>query len=172
MIDIPGSPFACGILPLIFLAGRGCETVALSTSADKGPYARELGANRFVNIMNEGEIKPIFGTLDYLLVTASGDSLDYRALLGLLAANGKLVIIGVSFKEQIISPVQLLVGQKSICGSAAGSTGIALDMLRFCAIHNIKPVIETFPMHRCNEAIERVTMNEIRFRAVLKHQHA
>jgi uncharacterized zinc-type alcohol dehydrogenase-like protein len=105
------------------------------------------------------------------MVTASGDSLDYRALLGLLAPNGKLIVIGVSFKEQIISPVQLLVGQKSICGSAAGSTGIALDMLRFCAVHNIKPLVESFPFSRCNEAMEKVTNNKIRFRAVLQHQH-
>jgi uncharacterized zinc-type alcohol dehydrogenase-like protein len=148
----------------------GCETVALSTSQDKASYAKELGAHRFVNIMNEAEIKPVFGTLDYLFVTAAGDSLDYRALLGLLAPNGKLLIIGISFKEQIISPVQLLVGQKSICGSAAGSTGMAMDMLRFCAIHGIKPMVETFPFSKVNEAFEKVINNKIRFRAVLKHE--
>lgn len=150
-----------GHLAVQISAKWGCETIALSTSHDKAEAAKQLGAHRFVNIMQEADIKPVFGTLDYLLVTAGGDSLDYRALLGLLASNGKLIVIGVSFKEQILSPVQLLVGQKSICGSAAGSTGIALDMLRFCAVHGIKPVVESFPFSKCNEAVEKVTNNKV-----------
>lgn len=111
-----------GHLALQFGVKFGCEVIALSTSIDKQDYCKSINVHHFINIMNEHEIKPLFGSLDYLLVTASGDSLDYRALLGLLAPNGKLVLMGVSFKEQTISPAQLLVGQKSICGCAAGST--------------------------------------------------
>lgn len=97
----------------------------------------------------------------------SGDTMDFKALCALLASNGKLILLGITMKDQVISPTQLLIGQKSIAGSAAGSTGVALDMLRFCAIHNIRPVVEEFPFERVNEAIEKVTSNKIRFRAVL-----
>lgn len=148
----------------------GCEVFALSTSADKAASALELGAHSFVNIMQADDIKAITGTLDFLLITAGGDSLDYRALLALLAANGKLIVMGVSFKEQVLAPVSLLMGQKSICGSAAGSTGVAIDMLRFCALHHIKPWVESFPFTQANAAIDKVSANKIRFRAVLMHQ--
>ena len=93
-------------------------------------------------------------------------------MLGLLATNGKLIVLGVSFKEQVISPAQLLLGQKSIVGSTGGSTGLALDLLRFCAVHGIRPVVETFPFARCNEAVQRVLSNTVRFRAVLLHPAA
>lgn len=159
-----------GHLAIQIGAKMGCEVVALSTSADKSSAALELGAARFVNIMSAEDSKSTAGSLDFLLVTAGGDSLDYRALLALLAPNGKLIVMGVSFKEQLLSPVALLMGQKSICGSAAGSTGIALDMLRFCALHQIQPWVETFPFTQCNKAIEKVSANKIRFRAVLMHQ--
>lgn len=86
-------------------------------------------------------------------------SLANQILLGVLSAQ----VLQVGLGPQN--------GQKSICGSAAGSTGIALDMLRFCAVHNIKPLVEAFPFSRCNEAIEKVNNNKIRFRAVLQHQH-
>ena len=98
--------------------------------------------------------------------------MEYRSLLGLLATNGKLIVLGVSFKEQVISPAQLLLGQKSIVGSTGGSTGLALDLLRFCAVHGIRPVVETFPFARCNEAVQRVLSNTVRFRAVLLHPAA
>lgn len=149
----------------------GHEVVALSTSADKASYARSMGAHRFVNIMHEAEIRPLFGTLDALLLTASGDSLDWRALLGLLGPGGRLIVLGVSFKEQVLSPVQLLAGGKSVCGATAGSTGMLMECLRFCATHGIKPVVEMFPIAKVNEAIDKVVNNQVRFRAVLQHQH-
>lgn len=52
-----------GHLAIQIAAKWGCEVVALSTSADKAPYAKDLGAHRFVNIMAEAEIKPVFGSV-------------------------------------------------------------------------------------------------------------
>jgi len=65
-----------GHLALQVASKMGCEVVALSTSGDKAAAARELGAHRFVNLMREEEIKPVHGTIDYLFVTASGDSVS------------------------------------------------------------------------------------------------
>lgn len=40
-------------------------------------------------------------------------------------------------------------------------------MLEFSALHGIKPQVEVFPMREVNTALERLSRNEVRYRAVL-----
>jgi uncharacterized zinc-type alcohol dehydrogenase-like protein len=40
-------------------------------------------------------------------------------------------------------------------------------MLDVAARHGVKAQIESFPMAKANEAIEKVTKNKVRYRAVL-----
>ena len=68
-----------------------------------------------------------------------------------------------------VTCVDLIVGQKSIHGSAAGSSSVALKMLAFAALHGVKPMVEVFPFSQVNDAIDRVRDNAVRFRAVLAH---
>ena len=40
-------------------------------------------------------------------------------------------------------------------------------MLEFSALHGIRPQVEVFPMSEVNAALERLSRNEVRYRAVL-----
>jgi uncharacterized zinc-type alcohol dehydrogenase-like protein len=40
-------------------------------------------------------------------------------------------------------------------------------MLAFAALHGVKPLIETFPMHEANAALDHTRQGKARFRAVL-----
>jgi uncharacterized zinc-type alcohol dehydrogenase-like protein len=49
-------------------------------------------------------------------------------------------------------PAFARIGGHSLSGSPTGAPATLRTMLGFCARHCIKPVIETFPLSRANEA--------------------
>jgi alcohol/geraniol dehydrogenase (NADP+) len=61
----------------------------------------------------------------------------------------------------------LIMGQKSVTGSPAGSPTAMDLMLAFCARHSIAPVVEFFPMSKVNEAFEHLRSGKARYRIVL-----
>ena len=44
-----------------------------------------------------------------------------------------------------------------------------LRMLEFAALHDIRAIVETFPLGQVNEVVQLVKANKVRFRAVLTH---
>ncbi|MCX7998662.1 MAG: hypothetical protein N3A69_06885, partial [Leptospiraceae bacterium] len=61
----------------------------------------------------------------------------------------------------------LLDQRKRIMASPIGGRAMIVEMLRVAAEHEIFPVTEVFEKEECNEAIEKVRNNTIRYRAVL-----
>ena len=61
----------------------------------------------------------------------------------------------------------LLMGQRSVSASPVGSPATIARMLDFAARHDIKPVIETYPMEQVNDAMERLRSGQARYRIVL-----
>ena len=56
-----------------------------------------------------------------------------------------------------------------IQGSVVAARSIHRKMLDFAALHNIKPIINTFPMTQAGieQAFERLSRGEMRYRGVL-----
>jgi len=54
-----------------------------------------------------------------------------------------------------------------VTGSIVGGRDDVKEMLQFCAVHGIKPLIETMPLSQINEAMDRVVANKARYRIVL-----
>jgi len=159
-----------GHLALQFARAWGCEVYALSGSANKAESIKKMGAHHFVDTKKDPNLTSVVGTFDFIIATNSGPDVNIPALMGSLTAGGKLILIGFpGFQDIPVSPVQLIMMQKTICGSAAGSTGVTSDMLKFAALHNIRPIVEKFPFSHVNAAIARVKDNNVRFRAVLCH---
>jgi len=157
-----------GHLALQFGKSFGCEVFAFSTSTNKETECRQLGAHHFINTNEETSKNSVIGKLDYLLMTASGSGVDYKYLMRTLNANGTLVILGLTGLADIpVSPIELVLFQKKICGSAAGSQAIYLDTLNFCSFQKIKPIIQTWPVAKINDAIAAVKDGSIRYRAVV-----
>jgi len=157
-----------GHLALQFAKAFGCEVSAFSTTSDKEAECRQFGAHHFYNTKDEASKKSSMSKLDFLLMTAGGPDVDYKYLMSTLVPGGTLIIMGITGLADIpVSPIDVLLNQKTLCGSAAGSQAISLDVLRFCALHNIKPTIQTWPGSSINEAIEAVKSGKIRYRAVV-----
>jgi len=157
-----------GHLALQFAKAFGAHVTAFSTSAEKNDEARSLGAQDFIVSTDEAQMKKAMGSLDFILSTASG-RLDWPAWMDLLRPKGQLCIVGVPPGQIRIPPMSLIMGQKSIRGSAIGSRAWIKDMLTFAAKHGITARTEVSPMDAVNESIDRVRHNQARYRVVLQN---
>lgn len=158
-----------GHLALRFARAMGCVTTAFSRSDSKKAEAEGFGAKLFVSTGDQEQVKAAAGSQDFLLITASGPDVNWDQLLALLDAGGSLIIMGFTSMAPIpVSPVQLISGQKKVCGSAGGSLHVTKSMLDFVAANQCFPQIEVMPVEQINEAMRKVSQNQVRFRAVLK----
>jgi uncharacterized zinc-type alcohol dehydrogenase-like protein len=155
-----------GHLGLQFAKAFGAEVTALSTSTDKEAEAREMGADHFVNTRDNGALKKVAGSFDFILSTVSADQ-DWQSLLSSLRPKGTMCIVGVPPSPIAVQAFTLISGQRSISGSPSGSPRDLHEMLDVAARHSVKAITERFAMARANEAIAKVKKSKVRYRAVL-----
>lgn len=155
-----------GHLGLQFARSFGCEVTAFSTSKDKEPEARTLGAHHFVNTRETNNLKKLAGCYDLILSTAAADH-DFQAFTNALRPKGTLVVLGAAVKPLQIAGFSLIGGQKSIAGSPTGSPNDLAEMLDVAARHNVQAITQLYPMKDANKAIASVKQNKVRYRAVL-----
>jgi uncharacterized zinc-type alcohol dehydrogenase-like protein len=156
-----------GHMALLFLKAWGCEVTAFSSSPDKKAEARELGAHHFVSTHDADSIDKLSNSLNMILVTANVD-LNWDAYINALRPKGKLHIVGAA-PSVSATVFPMILGQKSFGGSPLGSPATMAIMLEFAARHNIRPVTETFPVSKVNDAIEKLRTGKPRFRLVLEN---
>ena len=155
-----------GHLALQFLNKWGCEVTAFSSNPAKTQEAKNLGAHHVVNSRDPAAIKQLAGTLDFILV-ATNVPLDWDAYIAALAPDGRLHFVGAVLEPVPVAAFSLIGGRKSISGSPLGSPATVAKMLEFCTRHRIAPVIETFPMHEVNAALDHLRAGKARHRIVL-----
>jgi len=93
--------------------------------------------------------------------------LDWSMWLNLLRPHGTLWVVGASPGTIDIPPMALIVGQKSVRGSAIGGRAAMREMLEFAARRGVCSRTEIMPMREVNAAIGKVRKNEARYRIVL-----
>ena len=154
-------------MALRFLRAWGCEVTAFSTSPEKEPEARELGAHNFLNTRDAGALEKLAGHFDMILVTVNV-SLDWDAYINALSPRGKLHIVGAA-PSVTATVFPMIIRQRSFGGSPLGSPANTISMLEFAARHGIEPVSETFPMSKVNDALEKLRSGKPRYRIVLEN---
>ena len=125
-----------------------------------------MGAHHTLNSRDQQEIAAAAGSFDFIISTVNV-KLDWNLYLGTLKPRGRLHFVGATLEPLDISVFSLLMGQRSISGSPAGSPATIAKMLEFCSLHNIKPVIEKFRFDAINEAIARLRSGNAHYRIVL-----
>ena len=157
-----------GHMAVKFLRAWGCEVTAFTSSASKADEARGFGAHNVVATGDRKALRTLAGSLDFILVTVNV-TLDWNALLGALAPNGRLHFVGAVLEPVPVPAFALIGGHKSVSGSPLGSPATATAMLEFCARHRISPQVEMFPMARINDALEHLRAGKARYRVVLEN---
>lgn len=156
-----------GHLALQFLRAWGCEVTAFTSSDAKREEALGLGAHRTVSSRDAKELAEEQGRFDFVLSTVNV-KLDWNAYLASLKPRGRLHLVGATLDPLDVSAFPMIGGQRSISGSPVGSPATIAQMLEFCARHDIKPVIETFPLDEVNDALAHLESGGARYRIVLQ----
>jgi uncharacterized zinc-type alcohol dehydrogenase-like protein len=155
-----------GHMAVKFAAAYGCDVTAFTSSEGKFDEARGFGANHVVSSKDSAAIQGLRGAFDLLISTVNAN-LDWDALIGTLAPNGRLHTVGVVPQPIPVTAFSLIAQQRSVSGSPSGSPVAMATMLDFAARHNIAPQVEHFPMSRLNEAFARLESGKARYRIVL-----
>lgn len=158
-----------GHLAVQYAAKMGMRTVAISTSNSKKDLASELGAHHFINTAETDPAEALqkMGGAKLILATAPY-SKAITAVVDGLGIEGKLLMVAATGEPIQVSPMQLLMGRKSVAGWPSGTAKDSEDTLNFSALTQTVPKIEEFSLEEVNKAYNRMISNKARFRIVLK----
>lgn len=155
-----------GHMAVKFAHAYGCDVTAFTSSESKFDEARGFGANHVVASRDSSAIQKLAGSFDLLLSTVNVP-LDWDAMIGALAPNGRLHILGAVLDPIPVAAMPLIMQQRSVSGSPTGSPVGIETMLEFAARHQITPQTEHYPMSQINEAFARLESGKARYRIVL-----
>jgi len=157
-----------GHLGIQFAAKFGFRVAAIGRGAESEPLARRLGASLYIDnkSTNAAEALQKLGGAQVILATAPSSKAMSDVVDG-LAPNGKLMVVGASSDPIQVTPVQLIMGNRTIQGWASGTPTDSEDTLRFAELSGVRPMIETYPLQRAAEAYARMMSGNAQFRVVL-----
>jgi D-arabinose 1-dehydrogenase-like Zn-dependent alcohol dehydrogenase len=157
-----------GHLGVQFAAKMGFRTVAIARGADKGPLAKKLGAQIYIDSTTQDAAKELsqLGGAKVILATVT-DAKSMSSVVGGLGIDGKLLVVGASGEPMEVSSMMLIGGRRSIAGWPSGTAPDSEDTLKFSVQSNVRPMIETFPLAKAAEAYQRMMSGKARFRVVL-----
>jgi uncharacterized zinc-type alcohol dehydrogenase-like protein len=155
-----------GHMAVKFAAAYGCDVTAFTSSESKFDEARGFGAKQVVSSRDSAAIKTLGGSFD-LLISTVNVKLDWDAMIGTLAPNGRLHVVGAALEPISVAAFSLILQQRSVSGSASGPPAGIETMLDFASRHNVTPQNEHFPMSKINEAFARLASGKARYRIVL-----
>jgi D-arabinose 1-dehydrogenase-like Zn-dependent alcohol dehydrogenase len=156
-----------GHLGVQYAAKMGFRTVAIARGGDKEALARELGAWHFIDNQAQdpaAELQKLGGAKVILATVTAGDAM--AAVQGGLALNGTLLVVGAA-QSLTVSPVVLILGQRSVKGWYSGNASDSQDTLRFSVLTGVRSMNEAYPLERVAEAYDRMMSGKARFRVVL-----
>jgi alcohol dehydrogenase/propanol-preferring alcohol dehydrogenase len=158
-----------GHLAVQYAAKMGLRTVAIARGAEKEPLARRLGAATYLDstaVDPARELAKWGGARAILETVTSGKAMSQ--MVGGLAVNGKLIVIGASGDPIEVQPFSLIGGRRTIQGWASGTSIDSEDTLAFSLLAGVRSMNELFPFDRAREAFDRMMSGAARFRVVLQ----
>jgi D-arabinose 1-dehydrogenase-like Zn-dependent alcohol dehydrogenase len=157
-----------GHLGVQFANKFGYRTVAIGRGAGIAPLAKKLGATAYIDTQTTkaaDELQKMGGARVILATAPSSKAMS--ELIDGLGPNGELVVIAATFDPIEVAPVQLITGSRTIQGWAAGTPADSDDTLSFSELTGVRPMIETYPLERADEAYNRMLSGKAEFRVVL-----
>jgi D-arabinose 1-dehydrogenase-like Zn-dependent alcohol dehydrogenase len=157
-----------GHLAIQFASKMGFKTIAIGRGKDKEEMVRKLGAIHYIDSRSQNaveELNKLGGAKVILATVPSGKAMS--AVLGGLAINGKLVVIGAADESIEVPPLLLISGRRSIMGWPSGTSIDSQDTLSFSVLSGVRSMNEVFTLERAAEAYESMMSGKARFRCVL-----
>jgi alcohol dehydrogenase len=157
-----------GHLGVQWARAMGFETIAIARGADKEANARELGAHHYIDSRAEDVAAALqaLGGASVVLATAA-NSQAMADTVGGLAAEGELVIVGVTADPLPIAPIQLITPGLSVQGHPSGTSRDVEETMHFAVLSGVRAWIEERPLAEAAEAYAAMEEGRARYRMVL-----
>lgn len=156
-----------GHLALQYSNNMGYRTVAISSSASKEKFARELGAHDYVDGSKQDVTQELqkLGGAACVVFTAPNPKLVDPLLKG-LAPLGKLLVLAAAGPITVDTGV-MIHGGLSVAAWPSGHAIDSEEAIEFAQIHGVNCMIEKFKLDDADKAIDHMTSGKVRFRSVL-----
>ena len=157
-----------GHLGIQFASKFGYKVAAIARGPEDAALAKKLGASFYIDSRSErpSEALQRQGGAQVVLATAPSSKAMSEVIDG-LAPNGKLMVVGAGAEPIQVTPVQLILGNRTIQGWASGTPADSEDTLRFAELCGVRPMIETYPLEKAAEGYARMLSGKAEFRVVL-----
>lgn len=179
-----------GHLAVQYAAKMGYKVVVLSSSGKKEAFAKELGADVYVDGSKEdhAEVLQKLGGAAMVVVTAP-DVEGVKNLVGGLDKGGKILILGGkwtlrSFQQPIrmyvaytdyravagdvaVPSGQMVLRTISVHGWPSGSPLDCEDAIAFAQLKGVECQVQTWPLEKAPEAYEAMASGQVQGRAVI-----
>ncbi len=156
-----------GHIAIKLLRAMGCEVTAFSSNPSKEQEILAMGADKVVNSRDPQALQALAGQFD-LIINTVNVSLDWMPYFQALAWGGNFHTVGAVMKPFEVPAFSLIMGDRSVTGSATGSPHELRSLMKLAARAKVAPQTEEFPMSRINEALQHVRDGKARYRVVLK----
>ncbi|TDD91245.1 NAD(P)-dependent alcohol dehydrogenase [Saccharopolyspora karakumensis] len=154
-----------GHLAVKFAVALGAEVAVISRTPGKLDDALRLGARDLLVSTDEARMAASRERFDVMIDTISAAH-ELGPYLRLVAMDGALAQVG-HLGPVSVDTMDLLIGRKKLTSAGSGGRPATQEMLDFCAEHDITADVEVLPSSQVNEALERLSRNDVRHRFVL-----
>ncbi|RYG70348.1 NAD(P)-dependent alcohol dehydrogenase [bacterium] len=156
-----------GHMGLKFAKAMGADVTLFTRTSDKEEEARRLGADHVVLSTDEEQMKAVANSFEFILDTVPTKH-DLEPYLKTLKLDGTLCLVGMLDPiEPTIHSTSLIMGRKSVTGSAIGGIAETQEMLDFCAETGVACDIEMIDIQDINGAYDRMLKSDVRYRFVI-----
>jgi alcohol dehydrogenase (NADP+) len=152
-----------GHMAVKFGRALGAHIVVFTTSPNKKEDALRLGADEVVISRNTDEMSKHGGSFDFILDAVSAEH-NINAYIQLLRRDGNMTLVGAPSKPHAVAAFSLIFKRCSLSGSPIVGIGETQEMLDFCGKHNITADVEVIPIQKVNEAYERLSSADVKYR--------
>ena len=156
-----------GHLAIKLAASKGAEVCAFTTSPDKANDIRRFGASRVVVVDSLDALKPLQKSLDFMISTIPVNY-DVAAYASTVKPYGNYVQVGMPVKGEVtIKNFTMNRNRVRYSTSMIGGIPQTQEVVDYCAAHGITPEVQLINAAEVNEAWNRVTSKQARYRFVI-----
>lgn len=154
-----------GHLAVKLAVALGADVTAITGTAAKAEEMQALGATRVLVTSDREAMEQARGSLD-VVVDCVPVQHELAPYLDVLDLDGTLAVVGFlgSFTVDVMD---LLMGRKRLLGSGSAGRRDTQELLDFCGEHDITADVEVVPSADVEQALERLSRGDVRYRFVL-----
>ncbi|MBP1885046.1 alcohol dehydrogenase [Sinorhizobium mexicanum] len=157
-----------GHMALQYARRMGFRVVAVGRGEDIATDSLNLGAHRYIDMESENAADVLNGLGGAkAILTTTGNPTAVTALMPALQPEGRLIVLGVGKDPLPVSTGYLVGAERGIIGSITGSPYENEKTLDFSVLTGVRPMIETMPLERAQEAVQKMRSGDAKFRTVL-----